>query len=74
MSHEIALLRMELENTQMSLDNWIAASAAHAVRVGELERENAALREDKARLDYLQEGIKEDLRAALDAERKEVQP
>jgi len=65
-----------------------------AARLNELERENAALRADKERLDWLQasaywpfcysefeessvkplDGDGQDLRAAIDAARKEAKP
>ena len=56
------------------------------IRIGELERENAALREDSTRLDWLARNrsvssserplgvTPESLRAATDAARKEAQP
>ena len=66
--------------------SWEDVYRVQTARIAELERENAALREDKARLDWLavsetwfdepatESFTPETFRAAIDAARKEPQP
>ena len=69
--------------------NWEDVYRVQTARIAELERENAELREDKARLDWFinldeEDRVKfcrgwyrrtpEEVKAAIDAARKEAQP
>ena len=64
--------------------NWEDAYRVQTDAIKELERENAALREDKERLDWMASAdywadiavyrTPQALRAAIDAARKEAQP
>lgn len=73
----------------MSATNWEDVYRIQTARIAELERENAALREDKERLDWflkLEEDDRvkfcrgwyrwtpEKVKAEIDAARKEAQP